>query len=87
MTKTMMEEWEIFWNGIKPDNPSHIQFVETRRAFYAGALTVFTKAIAITSINGITGEQMEKEFWKLQKEVIDFLLKDIKEMKDKICQE
>lgn len=38
---SLAQEWDQFARNILPPNASEVQRVETRRAFYAGAATMF----------------------------------------------
>lgn len=64
-------KWEIFKNeAIGPDAPP-IQYKEMKRAFYAGAITMFNQMVSPT-VTCVNDEQSEAVLTSLQDECIDF---------------
>jgi hypothetical protein len=63
---TIAEEWEGYREAVIPKNAGEVQIMETRRAFYAGALALSTL------IAGFSDKESDAEADRLLDELVAF---------------
>ena len=72
--RTIADEWEDYWQRVKPASYSYIQFEEMRTSFYAGAFAFYTR---MWELGDMSDEEGADELNKMSEEVESFLKGDI----------
>ena len=74
----LKDHWESYLNEVLPKNAPEVQKVECRRAFYAGALSIWVTVISgVSEAEELTGSDLElikilkSEFAEYLKELIN----------------
>ncbi len=66
------KNWERYLEEVLPSDAPLIQLIETRRAFYSGAASLFTMMVDQTKQAGITEEQGIDYLAELNAEIVQF---------------
>lgn len=69
---TLNDSWQNYKKEVIPSDADKIQIIETRRAFYGGALSVFSTLTRLTD-NNLTEEQASVELSKIEEELKQFV--------------
>lgn len=74
--KTVKESWDGYLHNVVPKTAGPVQIMESRSAFYAGALVVLGLSLEAANIEDI--DEAEKAYSKINDEVMTFAQEMIK---------
>lgn len=66
------QNWDKYLREVMPKDAPPIQIIETRRAFYSGAASLFTMMVDSTKRDGMTEKEGIDYLAELQAEIVQF---------------